>query len=323
MVHAHPTYVFGSHQVGSASKEDLQEFVRVLNDYRIKNIDTARIYDNSEKTLGEIGAPKSFIIDTKAPGFASKALSRDSLISGLNESLSLLKTDKVDIYYLHAPDPDTPIEETVDTIQELHRQGKFARFGLSNFLPEEVQKIHAYAKSKGGVVPTVYQGNYNAVARSIETNLFPVLRDLGIAFYAYSPLAGGLFAKDPDDLANKAASGRFDASTFGGNMYNTLYNKPAIIDGLRRWKEIAKAEGDSSVMLAYRWATFHSALDVSKGDAIIIGASRPAQLEQTLKGLEAGPLKPESVKSIEEVWKLIEKDSPLDNYHSFAKDNKR
>ncbi|EKG17414.1 Aldo/keto reductase [Macrophomina phaseolina MS6] len=320
---SHPTYVFGSHQIESLSKEELQTVVDILNKNGIKNIDTARIYGDSEKRLGEIEAAKSFIIDTKAPGFVSGALSRDSIINGINTSLSLLNTDKVDIYYLHAPDHDTPIEETVDTIQELYRQGKFERFGLSNFLPEDVRKVHAYAKSKGGVLPSVYQGNYNAFARSIERDLFPVLRELGFAFYAYSPLAGGFFAKDPDDLAAKKAAGRFDASTFGGQMYNTLYNKPATIEGLRQWKKIAEQAGDSSVNLAYRWAVFNSKLDVQKGDAIIIGASRPAQLEQTLKALSAGPLKKETVEQIEELWKLVEKDAPLDNFHSFAKDNKR
>lgn len=315
---AHPTYVFGSHQIGDLSNEDLQAFVDVLNKNKIKNIDTARIYVNSEKRLGEIAAAKSFTIDTKAPGFFSGALTRTSITDGLTESLSLLKTDKVDIYYLHAPDHDTPIEETVDAIQELHRQGKFARFGLSNFLPADVRKVHAYAKSKGGVVPTVYQGNYNAFARSIEKDLFPVLRELGFAFYAYSPLAGGFFAKDPDDLLAKKATGRFDPSTFGGNMYNELYSKPGTIEGLRQWKKIAQAAGETSVMLAYRWAVYHSALDAQKGDAIIIGASRPAQLQQTIEGLSKGPLAEETVKEIQELWKLVEADAPLDNFHSFA-----
>ncbi|EKG15313.1 Aldo/keto reductase [Macrophomina phaseolina MS6] len=318
-----PTYVFGSHQVGPISGEDLQAFVDVLKKNGIKHIDTARVYDDSEKRLGEIEAAKSFIIDTKSPAFADKALSRESIIAGINKSLSLLKTDKVDIYYLHAPDYDTPIEETVDTIQELHRQGKFERFGLSNFLPDDVRKVHAYAKSTGGVVPSVYQGNYNAFARSIENDLFPLLRELGFSFYAYSPLAGGFFAKDPEELASKKAGGRFDSTTLGGQMYNTLYNKPTTINGLRQWRKIAEEAGVSSVTLAYRWAVFHSQLDAQKGDAIIIGASRPAQLDQTIKTLSAGPLKKETVDKIEELWKLVEADAPLDNFHSFAKNYRK
>lgn len=317
---SHPKYVFGSHQIESLSEEDFQYILNILKERGIQDIDTARVYGDSEKCLGDVKAAQSFTIDTKSPAFVPKALGSKSLADGLQTSLSLLKTDKVHIYYLHAPDKDTPFEETVDAIQELHRQGKFERFGLSNFLPEDVRKVHAYAKSKGGVVPSVYQGNYNAFARTIEQNLFPVLRELDIAFYAYSPLAGGFFAKHPDDLVGKTANGRFDTSTIGGQMYNTLYNKPSTIEALKQWKKIAEQAGDSSVNLAYRWAVFNSKLDAGLGDAVIIGASRPAQLEQTLSALDAGPLKSETVKQIEELWKLIEKDAPIDNYHSFAKE---
>jgi aflatoxin B1 aldehyde reductase len=316
---SHPTYVFGSHQIESFTKDDLQALLDILKSRGIRNIDTARIYGDSEKCLGEVKAAQSFIIDTKSPAFAPKALTGSSLKDGIQTSLSLLGTEKVDIYYLHAPDDETPIEETVDAIQELHCQGKFERFGLSNFLPDDVRKIYAYAKSKGGVVPSVYQGNYNAFARTVEQDLFPILRELGIAFYAYSPLAGGFFAKQPDDLESKKAEGRFDPSTFGGKMYNTMYNKPAVIEALRQWNKIAESAGDSGVNLAYRWAVFNSKLDAGLGDAIILGASRPAQLEKTLSALDAGPLKSETVQQIEQLWKLMEKDAPLDNYHSFAK----
>lgn len=300
--------------------DELKAFFDVLHEFNIKNIDTARIYVDSEKRLGEIGASSSFIIDTKAPAFAPKAHSKQSIVSGVDESLRLLKTDKVDVYYLHAPDPITPIEETVDTIQEMHRHGKFSRFGLSNFLPEDVEKIYNYAKSTGGVVPSVYQGNYNAFARTIETSLFPVLRKLNMAFYAYSPLAGGFFAKHPSQIEGKSDTGRFDPSTHLGDMYNTLYNRPVMIGALNRWREIASSTGESSVMLAYRWVVFHSALDAHLGDAVILGASRASQLEQTLKGLEAGQLPSETVREIEELWKAIASDAPLDNFHSYAKE---
>ncbi|KAI5357815.1 putative NADP-dependent oxidoreductase domain-containing protein [Septoria linicola] len=216
------------------------------------------------------------------------------------------------------PANDTPIEETVDTIQELYRQGKFKRFGLSNFLPDDVRKIHAYAKSTGGVLPTTYQGHYNAFARTIEKDLFPLLRQLGIAFYAYSPLAGGFFAKDPEEVASKSGSGRFDLSTPSGQMYDVLYNKASTVEGLREWKKLAEKIGISSVALAYRWVVFHSHLDGGKGDAVIIGASRPAQLEQTLKVLEDGPLDEETVRRVEELWKLVEAEAPLDNYNDYV-----
>ncbi|GIZ48275.1 hypothetical protein CKM354_001134300 [Cercospora kikuchii] len=314
--------IFGSHQVGEASDEELQRYVDILKKKDIKTIDTAKAYGDSEKRLGDIEASKAFVINTQSPSIIPKALSRDILAAGIDESLALLKTNKVDVYHLHTPDDQTPIEETVDTIQELHRQGKFERFGLSNYLPEDVRKIHAYAKSTGGIVPTVYQGNYNAFARSIEQDLFPVLRELGLSFHAYSPVAGGLFAKDPEKLATSTEAGRFDASHIGGVVYNALYNKPSVVEALRQWQAIAKDIGDTSIGLAYRWILFHSKLDAQKGDAVIVGASRPAQLEQTLELLSASkPLEQGVVEKIDVLWKLVEAEAPRDNYNSWAKEN--
>ncbi|PPJ51592.1 hypothetical protein CBER1_08477 [Cercospora berteroae] len=296
-----PQIIFGSHQVGEASDEELQRYVEILKKNNIKTIDTAKVYGESEKRLGDIEASKSFVVDTKSPSMISKPLSRDNLTTGIDESLALLKTKKVDVYYLHTPDDQTPIEETVDTIQELHRQGKFAR----------------------GIVPTVYQGNYNAFARSIEQDLFPLLRELGLSSHAYSPLAGGLFAKNPSKLATSTEAGRSDISNMSGHVYNALYNKPSVVEALRQWQAIAKDIGDTSIGLAYRWILYHSALDAKKGDAVIVGAGRPAQLEQTLefsKGSKALE-KDVVVEKIDVLWKLVEADAPRDNYNSWAKEN--
>jgi aflatoxin B1 aldehyde reductase len=310
-------YIFGAGDVGSISAEDLEALIRILGRYNIQSIDTARIYIDSEKRLGDASVCSSFLVDTKTPCLVKQALGHGSIVAGLDKSLSLLKASKVDVYYLHMPDEDTPMEETVDTIQELYRLGKFQRFGLSNFLPEDVRKIHAYAKSTGGIAPTVYQGHYNCFARSIEQSLFPTLRELGMSFYAYSPLAGGLFAKDPDDLRSKRRVGRFYNSARGDSMYSAMYNKPSIIEGLREWRMIAEEAGEKPAILAYRWVVFHSAMTVQNGDAVIIGARKPLQLEETLEGLKAGPLDGNIVRRIEVLWKSIENDAPVDNYHSF------
>ena len=87
--------------------------------------------------------------------------------------------------YIHAPDRTTPFAETFESLDVAYRAGKFAELGLSNFSPREVEDCVALCKDKGWVVPTVYQGHYNAVARGGEAELFPLLRRLGIRFYAY------------------------------------------------------------------------------------------------------------------------------------------
>ena len=199
---------------------------------------------------------------------------------------------KVETYCLHSPDPGTPIEETVDAIQEVYTSGKFKhvgpthllepaspkpkkltrlkKFGLSNFAPDDVRRVHDYAKSKNYVLPTVYQGNYNPVARHYDTTLFPLLRELNIAFYAYSPLAGGFLVKDPQALKTGSAQGRWDPATPIGKVYNEIYNRPSLLEALSEWEAIAQEAGVSKAVLAYRWVIYNSLLSAERGDGIIV-----------------------------------------------------
>lgn len=88
--------------------------------------------------------------------------------------------------YIHAPDHETPLEETLAAVDAVFRSGFFKRFGLSNYQAKDVEAVYNHAKEKGYVLPTVYQGNYSAVARKQETLLFPTLRKLGIAFVRFT-----------------------------------------------------------------------------------------------------------------------------------------
>lgn len=240
---------------------------------------------------------------------------------------------KVETYFLHSPDKETSIEETVDTIQDLYKTGKFKQvrielprlkglglcvdaseqFGLSNFDAADVRKIYDYASSKGYVLPSVYQGNFNAVARHYEETLFPLLRELKISFQAYSPIAGGFLTKSPETL--ESAGGRWDPSSMVGQLYHKFYNKPSLVEALSEWQSIAEEAGISKAALAYRWVRFNSILAAEHGDAIIIGSNRVEQLKQTLDALDQGPLEPNIVKRIDHVWETIKHEAPIDNYH--------
>lgn len=235
----------------------------------------------------------------------------------MNESLQKLGVDHVNVYYLHSPDPGTPIEDTLAGIQELYAAGKFKRFGLSNFLPDAVQKIYDIQSAAKSVLPSVFQGNYNAVSRQVETDLFPLLRKLKISFFAYSPIAGGFLVKTSDSIRKKEATGRFGPDSRIGNMYIDMYGKDSLLDALDEWEHIAKDAGISKAELAYRWIAWHSALKREEGDAIIFGASKTEQVEGTLAAIEAGPLDAKSVQRIEDIWKKVEKDAPRDNWNSY------
>lgn len=192
------------------------------------------------------------------------------------------------------------------------------QFGLSNFSPEDVQKVYDIQAAANSVLPTVFQGNYNAVSRHIEGDLFPVLRKLKISFYAYSPIAGGFLVQDRAKLEANAGSPRFDPETMIGKMYITLYSRKSLLEALDVWADIAKDAGLSKAALAYRWIVYHSALKKEYGDQVIIGASRLTQLEETLAAVEAGPLDAAIAKRVDDIWGAVKHEAPRDNWKDYA-----
>jgi len=307
----------GISAMGAFSKDELiAEVFDTLKKGGVEAIDTARLYPNSEETIGRSPGHEDFAIDTKIiGGFAPGTAKKEAIIADAQDSLDKVKIKQFDILYLHSPDKDIPIEETLEGINEVYKKGTFKRFGLSNFSAEQVQEVYDVAKSKGFVLPSVYQGNYNPVARHLETLLFPTLRKLGFAFYAYSPLAGGFLTKTTQSLDEGA--GRFNDSALGG-MYKQLYNKPTLREVLAEWNEIADKEQVTKAELAYRWVGYNSALEADKGDAVIFGASSLKQIEQTAATLKKGGLSDEAVKRIDAIWKKVEKEAPIDNFVSFS-----
>ena len=109
--------------------------------------------------------------------------------------------------------------------------------------------------------------------------------------------------------------GRFSPETVGG-IYHKMYTKPSFLDALDEWESIAKDEGISKAALAYRWVDYHSALKKEDGDALIFGASRPDQVEETLQLVEAGPLSQSAVQRIQKVWESVKGDSITDNFEA-------
>ena len=184
---------------------------------------------------------------------------------------------------------------------------------IQNFTAPQVQEAYDICKSKGYPIPTVYQGNYSAVARIPEADLFPLLRKLKFAFYAYSPLAGGLLTKTAKEIEDGA--GRFGTS--GPAIYRSLYHKPAYMKALGQWEQVAKDEGIDRAELGFRWTAWNSQIDTKGkyGDGLVIGASRPEQITQTLDYLRKGPLSDKVVKAIDDIWQLVKDEAPIDNFN--------
>lgn len=297
--------------------ENLHNALDAIKAAGIVELDSAETYGSNEADLGAVrAAEQGFLISTKNPGGWIPG-SLAALRQKTEASLARLSVDQVDILYVHGPDASVPPKDYAHVFDALHKEGKFRRFGISNYTPEQVSELHAYCRDNGLVPPTVYQGNYNAVSRKIDTTLLPLLKELGIAFYAYSPVAGGFLTKSRKALEEGSEGGRFATTDdWLNNLYRGLYLKPAMLEALGRWEKLAWEQGTSQADLAYRWAYYHSALDTTKGDFVIIGASKPEQITQTVEGIKKGPLKPEVVKGIEEVWETVKHVAITDNFEA-------
>lgn len=312
----------GAGMLRSKSCTEVPQLFDVLASHGVDTIDTAVIYGESEELLGIHRAGERFTVDTKNPGgMPGNVSTKEGVQRTAHESLSRLRVDQVDILYLHAPDLRVPFAETLDGLNELYKAGVFRRLGLSNFKPEQVQEVYDICRSQGYVLPKVYQGNYNPVARSYEETLLPLLRKLGMSFYAYSPQAGGFLSKTAELVTKGTGEGRFNEDSRAGNLYRALYTKPLLLEGLTQWNKVAQDAGIKGGDMAVRWVRFNSALQPGVGDAIIIGGRNVEQVSQTLDTLDQGPLPAELVAKIDEIWATVRAEAPVDNYHDWLADN--
>jgi aflatoxin B1 aldehyde reductase len=193
--------------------DEVNAFLDAFLERGYKQIDTARGYSpgapgSSEPRLGAAGAGDRTIIDTKVLSMKPGSHQKAKILEGIDSSLRELNIKQINIEYLHAPDRTTPFEEAAEAMNQAHREGKIKHWGISNYTAEEVQRFIDICEEHGWVKPSVYQGHYNPIVRSGEPSLFPVLRKHNIAFYAYSPAAGGFFAGSYNE---ERTGGRFDA----------------------------------------------------------------------------------------------------------------
>ncbi|PFX25622.1 Aflatoxin B1 aldehyde reductase member 2 [Stylophora pistillata] len=156
---------------GPLSKAQAKQFINICMEHDVYDFDTAYGYSGgkSEEIMGDMDCLKDskVFIATKANPWG-KGLVFDSVLEQLNESLKRLKRDSVDLFYLHAPEHTTPIEETLDAVNQLYEEGKFESFGLSNYSSWQVAEIYYLCKMNNYPVPTVYQGMYNPVTSYVN-----------------------------------------------------------------------------------------------------------------------------------------------------------
>ncbi|KAK4225603.1 putative aflatoxin B1 aldehyde reductase member [Podospora fimiseda] len=308
-----------------SSSEKANEVLDLLQSRGYNEVDTARMYISGEqekftrdvlkwKERGLELATK--VIYPREKGDNSRQKVRESV----EKSLKDLGTESVDLLYLHCADRTTPFAETLEEINALHKEGKFVRFGLSNFTSFEVAEIVLTCKHNGWVLPSVYQGMYNAITRGIEKELIPACRRYGLDLVVYNPLAGGLFSGKIKTKDFVPAEGRFsDVAARTGKLYRDRYFKEGVFEALGIVEKAVEKNGLTMVEGALRWIVHHSELRVLGGnDGIIVGVSGLEQLRENLDAVEKGPLPEEVVKAFEEAWEVAKGDA-VDYWHKELK----
>jgi len=262
-----------------------------------------------ETSLGNMESWKtSGTIATKVNPWEGKNFAEKSLREQISGCLKRLQVESVELLYLHAPDHKTDLEETLRVLNDIFREGKFKKLGLSNYSSWQVSRCMEICRRQGWVAPSVYQGMYSALTRSVEEELFPCLRFYGIAFYAYSPLAGGMLTgkyKFDQEKDNSIATGRFNGLKMD-KVYKQRYWKKEHFDQIEALKvllaEVYPEEEVSVPEAAYRWIYNNSKLSGEKGDCVIIGASRPEQLTMNMDLSQKPPLDKAVVDFFDNWW---------------------
>lgn len=253
---------FGS-RIGFAQT---REVVEAALEVGITFFDTAELYGggDSERMLGEIleGRRDSVVLATKF-GWHPGGGAPEAVRTAIAGSLERLRTDYVDLYYLHRPDPETPIADTLRALDELVREGRVRAIGCSNFDAEQLQDADRVARELGTARFVALQNEYSLLRRGDDEAVLPLCRALGIGYVPYFPLASGL-------LTGKYRRGQ--PAPEGARLAGRELD-PTDLERVERLERFASERGHTLLELAM------SALASTPGIAsIIAGATRPEQV---------------------------------------------
>lgn len=252
------------------------------------------------KWLRERGARERIVLATKArnpmgPGPNDGGLSRKHLISACEASLRRLGVDYIDLYQMHAPDPETPIEETLSALDDLVRSGKVRYIGSSNYLAWQLAQALMASERHGYPRFVSAQPRYNMLFRMIEDEIVPLCRAEGLGVLAYNPLAGGMLT-DRYTPGQSVEEGTRFSLKYSGPLYQRRYWRDevfAVVSGLRGFME---QRGKRLQQVALAWTLRQAGVT-----SAIIGASKPEQLRDTLGGADL-TLDDEELAACDDVW---------------------
>ena len=274
------------------NQETARSILRLAFDKGITHFDLANNYGpppgSAEENFGKIFTTDfkshrdELILSTKAgwgmwPGPYGDFGSKKYLVSSLDQSLKRMGVDYVDIFYHHRPDPKTPLEETMRTLDLMVRQGKTLYVGISNYRPEEAERAIVLLRAMGTPC-LIHQPKYSMFERWVEDGLLDLITEEGVGCICYSPLAQGM-------LSNKYLKGIPEGSRAQSHRGNGAIEESAIteekLNKIIKLNNVAESRNQSLAQLALAWVLRHKIVT-----SVLVGVSKPEQLKDSIGCLE-------------------------------------
>ena len=272
-----------------ASYDNCREIARMAFDHGVTHFDLANNYGPppgaAEQMVGKMlkddFAPyrDELFIATKAgyemwPGPYGNWGSRKSLMSSLDQSLSRMGLDYVDLFYIHRYDPVTPLDETLQALVDIVRSGKALYIGISRWPLEALKYADSYLRERN-VPPLIFQGRLNLIDRAVqEEGILEYCKEAGIGFIGFSPLAQGLLtSRYLDGIPQDSRMAK------GGSLKETMLT-PELLEQLRTWNTEALNQGDTLASMSLKWVLGQEGVT-----SVIVGARTPEQFAESLKCL--------------------------------------
>ncbi len=290
------TMTFG----GQTSESDSFAIMDYAFEHGITLFDTANIYNGgaSEAVVGKWlkSRKKEITLVTKvgyqSGGLTGVSLRSDVIRNEIEASLTRLQAEHVELYYLHAPDYDTDISESLEVMAKLIEEGKIGSYGISNYAAWQIADLLAVCEREGYPKPVITQNVYNLITRAIEPELLPFLKNHPMSLTVYNPIAAGLLSGK--HTRTKALEGSRLADN---KIYKGRYWTEANLNSVEKLRAIADEAGLSLLELAMKWC-----LTNPKVNSILTGVSKLEQLKQNVASIKGNKLTSDVLKACEVVW---------------------
>jgi aryl-alcohol dehydrogenase-like predicted oxidoreductase len=280
-----PRLALGTMNFGKRTPEaEAQRIIAIAEERGITLLDTANVYNEgeSERVVGRAIKKRraSFLVASKVGlgriGRGAEGLKKARVVAACEESLGRLGTDYLDIYYLHAPDHQTPLEDTLEGVGALLQAGKIRSWAVSNYASWQILEMFHLCERSGIAKPVMSQVIYNVLIRQLEIEYFKFASKYGLHSTIYNPLAGGLLSGKYRPGSQWESGGRFDANT----MYQRRYWTERLLEVVATYQTLAAPM--DLVTFAYAWVASRSGVD-----SILIGPSSIEHLEAAVRGCGA------------------------------------